>query len=457
MSLAHARIRRQLPLASLVLIWCLRVFFVQDALYTILIPGHREEQAEASFLKEAMNVEFPAPIDYAPIREVCARTQFREGLLFTCEEQHGGIGMLRNQILKCIRYAIQGGGAIVVPSMALRNANDITDIETANEVPLDYLFDRQAFITRLSEGCPGMRIYDSVHDFPNYHQRSVEPLSLLGDQFEPGHPVAGLQHPNTWRRDFDQWLERQSIQVSAEDPLHIKLEQSFMEYPVHSDGVPFMNEFGKILSFRSDTRALAARVLFELKKRYGLPIDPSKAINPNAFYGAHLRLEKDAIWAWPPSEWRFSRQEEQFEQQYQNLVRTNLNVVYVASGEQPPVDAFAEDMNRRLAADPSTQGRNVTVLTKYDLLKGWDRRKLYEMTFDQQALVDFLVMFKASAFMGGAHSSFPWTVALRRHEVSRYSEYGNDGSDLLKDELSVIMGMAKDYPHVDPFVTGIWP
>lgn len=95
------------------------------------------------------------------------------------------------------------------------------------------------------------------------------------------------------------------------------------------------------------------------------------------------------------------------------------------------------------------------VVTKYDLLQGSDRQRLDSLTFDQQALVDFLVLFRSSAFMGVAHSSFPWNIALRRHEMSRYTQYGNEGSALLCDEFSVIMGMAADYPHVDPFVYGL--
>ena len=191
--------------------------------------------------------------------------------------------------------------------------------------------------------------------------------------------------------------------------------------------------------------------------RFRLSIDPTKAINQDAYYGAHLRLEEDAIWAWPPEEWRFSRMEEQFEQQFQNLERTGLSVVYVASGNQTVVDLFSKSLSQRLEAASSPKIRNVTVVTKHDLLQGSDREELDKLPFDQQALVDFLIMFKASAFMGVAHSSFPWTVALRRHELSNYTSYSNEGSDLLRDEYSVIMGMEADYPSVDPFVYGLWP
>lgn len=445
--------------ACFIIVWGFRIFVfdIPDAVASLFHGAPDRLELEREFVHKAMNVEFPAPIDYEPIRDICARTEFRPGLIFSCEGQHGGIGMVRNQILKCVRYAIHGGGALVIPSMALRNPKLLADIETSTEVPLDYLLDRETFVSHLSKGCPGMRLYDHADEFPAYEHRTGEPLHIVGDQFEPDHPREGLRHPRQWREFFDNWLAEKSVKISAKAPVHVKFEQSFLEYPVQDDGKAFVHEFGKILSYRNDTRALAAKVLYEMKRRFALPIDPTTAINPGTYYGAHLRLESDAIWAWPPEQWRFSRMEEQFEQQFQNLERSGLGVVYVASGNQTVVDMFAEAWSKRVAANPGAGHKNVTVVTKHDLLMGNDRQRLDGMTFDQQALVDFMVMFKASAFMGVAHSSFPWTVALRRHEISKYSAYANEGSDLLRDEYSVIMGMQADYPDIDPFVTGIWP
>ena len=444
--------------AFLIIFWGLRLLDVvhfHDAVAILFSDG--SGQHERLFLQQAMDVEFPAPIDYRPIQQICARTQFRSGLLFSCEGQHGGIGMVRNQILRCIRYAIHAGAAIVVPSMALRNPKNLADIETNTEAPLEYLLDREAFVAHLSKGCPGIRLYDHADDFPFYSQRSGEPLVLIGDQFEPDHPREGLRHPREWRHFFDEWLDQHNVEIQPESPVHIQLGQSFLDYPVRDDGENFVHEFGKILSFRHDTRALAAKALLELQRRFALPINPTKAINPGAYYGAHLRLEADAIWAWPPNEWRYSGMVEQFEEQFRNIERTGLSVIYVTSGNQTVVDLFTEGLNKWIAAKPGSETRDVTVVTKYDLLQGVDRKQLDSLTFDQQALIDFMMMFKASVFMGVAHSSFPWTIALRRHELSKYKDYANEGSDLLKDEYTTIMGMEADYPYVDPFVYGLWP
>ncbi|KAK8069914.1 hypothetical protein PG994_006530 [Apiospora phragmitis] len=492
--------------ATLIFIWVSLVYLRGPNLfYHDPEAGTPEQQDEdRAFIQTAAAVEFPATIDYAPLREACTRvrpTHFRPGLVFTCEDQHGGVGMLRLQILKCVRYAIHAGAAAVVPSLSKRNPHDITDIETTVQVPLDYLFDREAFVRHLTAGCPGMRLYDRVEDFPNYDRRAVEPLEVVGDQFEKQSAGSSnssnstsdeddggsrLLFPREWRNYFDNWLAQMNIEFSPEAPVHIKLGQTYLEYPVREDGDAFAGEFGKILSFRSEARVMAARVLAALHRRVIIggsdgttttttqqeeqSIDPSVPISPHAYYGAHLRLEKDAVSAWDPDLYRFSRMEDQFEEQFRNLRRTGLDVVYVASGNRTVVDLFAEYLQRRITEEEeaddevlrdrgtnSSSSRNVTVVTKYDLLRGDALEELEQMTFDQQGLVDFLMMFKASAFMGVAYSSFPWTVALRRHELSRYRGLRNLGSDILRDEYSELMGMRADYPSVDPFDRGLWP
>lgn len=448
---------------SLAAVWIFG-FGVHDGISTLIYGETPSQQKEDAFIEKAMAVEFPAPMDYAPLRDLCARSSFRPGLLFTCDGQHGGIGMVRNQILKCVRYSIHAGAAIVIPTMAKRSADDLAEILTFTELPLDYLMERQTFVKQLTEGCPQMRIYERAEDFPSYSNRSGEPLTVIGSQWEPGqqptpdNPHVGLVYPGAWRYLFDQWLVQQKVQPQQDAPVHILLGQSYLEYPVRDDGRAFSHEFGKILSFSNETRALAAKVLYGLKQQFVPHLDPTKFINLGAFYGAHLRLEADAIWAWPPEEWRFSRMADQFQQHFQYLERTGLKTIYVSSGNQTVTDMFTEGLTKHLAAsrDPKIKG-NITVVTKYDLLQGDDRKKLQNMTFDQQALVDFVMLSKASAFMGVAHSSFSWNIALRRHEMSKYVPFGNNGSDLLRDEHSIIMGMEADYPYVDPFVNALWP
>lgn len=458
--LCWERPRTALCLALLLgLLWSVRLVGLHDVSLSGVLSGSPatggqeyvdiNNDADATFVREAAAVEFPSPFDARPLQGACARSARQPGLLFTCEEQHGGIGMVRNQLLKCIRYAMHAGAsALVVPTLQRRSAVDLADIETQVEVPLDYLLDRAEFASRLAQGCPGLSVLDRADQLPGYNRLAAPPLDLTGDQFDPDRP----SHPAIWRSSFDAWLREKTNGTgpTRRRPVHVRTRPSFMEYPVDWDGAAFSVEFGKLLSFRADARDLAARVLLSLDRRFKLAVDPSRAVQRAAYYGAHLRLEDDAVRAWPAEAgWRFSRMDDQFEEHFTHIARTGLAVVYVASGNASVVDEFSTRLRAR--------HRRVAVVSKHDLLGGKDRGRLNAMTFDQQALVDFLVLFKASAFMGVAHSSFPWTVALRRHEMSRYDGLTNEGSDILRDEFSVLMGRQADYAHMDPFATGIWP
>ena len=62
-----------------------------------------------------------------------------------------------------------------------------------------------------------------------------------------------------------------------------------------SDDTTFADSFGQILTFRKDTQRLAAAVLYELKTRFKLNIDPHTGITKDAYLGVHLRTSADAV------------------------------------------------------------------------------------------------------------------------------------------------------------------
>jgi hypothetical protein len=98
-------------------------------------------------------------------------------------------------------------------------------------------------------------------------------------------------------------------------------------------------------------------------------MNPSKAITPGAFLGAHLRTSSDAQrMGWINYETQKDR--------YLNLTSAkDLSTIYVASGNPVDVKRFVE------AAYP----RNV--VTKFDLLEGHEAAMLKNMTWDQQVLI----------------------------------------------------------------------
>lgn len=92
-----------------------------------------------------------------------------------------------------------------------------------------------------------------------------------------------------------------------------------------------------------------------------------------------------------------SRYEVQTSLFLEQAAAANLPVMYVASGNQTEVARFRKDA--RLT-------HNMAIVTKSELLEEQDLEQLQRLTWDQQALVDFLVMLKASGFSGVGHSSF---------------------------------------------------
>jgi hypothetical protein len=55
------------------------------------------------------------------------------------------------------------------------------------------------------------------------------------------------------------------------------------------------------------------------------------------------------------------------------------------------------------------------VTSKLDLLKGYDLKQLKELSWHQQALVDFLVLTKSTHFTGCSFSSFAMNIVFKRH------------------------------------------
>ncbi|KAI9740131.1 MAG: hypothetical protein M1818_004882 [Claussenomyces sp. TS43310] len=383
------------------------------------------------------------PLHSAAIHSICAEKEWNPGLVFTCDWSVGGVGNVRNSMLSCLRYAIEAGGAMVMPRIIVRSADNIADIRTDERADIGYMFDRQHFTESLRISCPELHLYDTIHDIPNVESAN-EPIKLLPESIVEGHiPATGLEHPELWRETFYNWLSNHTM-TSFGAPTIVELMRSYLQYPIYDDGNDFALNFGRILKFREDVRVLAAITVHELAVQFSLSINESESVSRNAFFGAHLRTEMDAVKGWPPQDWKYSRYDTQSQLYLEQASRSNASVIYVASGNVTEVARFADDA--RATGD-------FLVTTKFDLLKKQHLKMLNKLAWDQQGMVDFLVMLRATDFAGIAHSSFAWNIALRRHIRSNISNY-LDGPQMLSDELSQIYGQPRGYPE---YYSCMWP
>jgi hypothetical protein len=381
--------------------------------------------------------EYP-PVNSPAIKSLCASTSWNESVVFTCDESSGGIAELRNAILNCVRYAIAAGGSLVIPTIVVRGDNGV--IGEGNNTGFQYVFDQEHFVASMAQSCPQMRIYASVAHIPNLKD-AYGPVSIVPEYLVRKTPEGGVAHPEAWPGLFYNWLGQYVVR-DAKGPILVELGRSFLQYPISSDGEEFAQTFGKILNFHPEFRILATIALIKLSQAYSLQLQLTKSILKRAFLGAYLSIEnpdsKDV--KFDPVSTSYAWQSILYLSQ---ATHSNISLIYVASDKGSNIAKFISD----------AKARNIAVTSKFDLLKGEDREDLLEMSKDQQAIVDYLVLLKASEFGGVGHSSLAWNVALKRHQWA-VKMNALDGPLMFNDELSWIYGPLKENPQ---FAASMWP
>lgn len=359
-------------------------------------------------------------------------------MTFICDDSSGNVAEVRNSILNCVRYTIAVGGSLVVPRITVREADE--DLFGSNTTELDYMFDTNHLINSLMASCPQMRIYKAASTIAN-RQYAHGPISLIPESLARKVSKTGMLPADEWRGLFYQWL-LQYVAEDAKGPIIVRLGRSYLEYPIHDDDDDFVLHFGKILKVRQDIRRLAATVLRTLSSTYSLPIRLSEPVLENAFVGVYLSTDDEDL---PEADQKLARYQVQSQLYLNQAFSANLSLVYIASELGHEIPKFIKDASLQ----------NLTVTAKLDLLKGKDRDDfLRDFTTDQQALVDYLILSKASDFAGVGHSSFAWNVALARHLYTTRNGDELDGPQMFDDALSLIYGTPGGHPE---FPASMWP
>lgn len=416
-----------------------------------------------------------APFIGWPLRRACSEVpEWVEGVVWMCDNNWGGVGNVRNLILTCIRYAIEAGvTGLVLPSIGKRNDDDISDYMSGKEVrPFSYMFDEDSFRQAMGENCPQITIYNTWLQIPNatVPRGSREPdiqkidpreysnrescdyaeLDHHTDRFggkrlsftlnlchiyrvalrvsfttpftPPSFNPAGHQsRPGSLclqnRPDkFRAWVfnPEHGKPPSATEPRIFRMADwpgVLWEWPTWHDGPELANTFGGLLKFNKQVVRLGKKALANMHEfardnassvqhRRDISTIRSYSIHDNsAFLGVHLRTEADAEKFWPS----YEEQEETYLLKAEEM---GFPVAYVATGNLSEARKFAEAARERLG---------VTVLTKVDLLDGADADEMVSLSWDQQGLVDHVVLAGAEYFVGNSRSSFSILLAQKRH------------------------------------------
>lgn len=413
-----------------------------------VLPSHRGGGGQPPEEVQHDDLFSIPPVNEESIKSVCRATQWNESLVFTCNESFGGIGNIRNSVLLCVRFAMQAGASLVLPQI-LRRDDDITNYKTQNTTDFGYMFDTQHFLKSMQQSCPEMTIYGTLDDAMknSSHTGDINRVRLQADSLTGD----GLIRTELWREKFHAWLEQEQAGpvTGKPGPTIIDLERCYMSWPIYSDGEAFAQSFGLVLQLREDIRLLASKVLRGLAKKLSFTDNDLKNdVLPDAYFGAHLRVEHDAQVTWSAQfGWThatYEKQAEDYLAQALQARRSSPKGIYVASGDAKGTRRFVEDSARN----------NLTALGKFDVLQdSADLEALEAFRWDQQALVDYLILLRASDFAGVAHSSFSWSIALKRHTWAMKEGKFLDAPEKLHDDLSVVYGVV----GTENFPEALWP
>lgn len=383
------------------------------------------------------------------VQQICEDVEeWRPGFYFQCIHNTGGFGNLKNYVLTCLRYAIESGATgMVMPTFQLR-ANDLVDI-FGNSVPFDYMFDEQHFKRHVRRLCPQIKIFDRKEDIPNIDKATISEDGIKHIQNVVHDSDQGLQPLNqrvaTLSQDMQTFFEgKYGARDSFERPiLMIPPWPTVDEWPGHAvDSTRFFNTFGRIMRVRQDFRDIALTLLREMQMQFPQHFGPAPGEPVStpllSYLGIHLRIEADAV-----PDWGWATAEECYQAAQKFVEENTAGLIYIATGDVAGIERMTQ-----ICAEMPSQPQ---VISKTTLLNGtrtseqgraaW--RQLQKLTWDQQAVVDYLVLLRCYRFSGMTMSTYSMAIASRRHILTR----GIDSSTIRNnhDKYSSYYGSMRQY------------
>ncbi|KAI1170626.1 hypothetical protein F4777DRAFT_568512 [Nemania sp. FL0916] len=383
-----------------------------------------------------------APFVGWPLKRLCDETTWVEGLVYICDNNSGGLGNIRNYIQTCLRYALEAGATgLTIPRIRKRNEKDLADLFT-DYLPFSYMFDEQHFRDAFTENCPKITLYDDVKAIPGVGASpkidNITPKDL-GNR-DGCDPLDQNRHTDRFGLVFRKWLnnEKHGHAPTKEKPRLIRFNWGVLfDWQIFRDGPELAATFGGILRLNDKFLQLGKKTLEKMHA-----FARADGAKDGAFLGIHLRTENDALGFWP----HYDTQSEAYMAQAR---KRGYQTAYLATGNLTEADKFI---------DAGIEMAQMRIVTKADLLADDDLDELEALSWDQQGLVDYVVLLGAEFFVGVMPSSFSVHVAMKRHLktgglYTRPYKTGTEG-----DGHSYIVGKYDKYWAGWLFMwDGMWP
>ncbi|RYP53613.1 hypothetical protein DL768_001477 [Monosporascus sp. mg162] len=330
-----------------------------------------------------------------------------------------------------------------MPMIRRCNETDLADL-FANYLPFTYMFDEQHFRDVFETHCPHINIYDNAAVIPGVvdAEREIEHTTPkdFGDR-EECHAWDQNRHMHRFGDRFRDWLNNGTGRPppSADYTRLIRFNWGVLwDWQIWYDGPEFATTFGHVLKFNERLLRLGKAVLSNMHE-----VSRAQGDENGRILGMHLRTESDAWSSWPTYH-------EQFQKFQAKALQGGFGAAYLATGNATEA--------RRFATDAETSLPSMKVVGKRDLSSGDDLEELGTLTFDQQGIVDFVVLLGSDFFVGTMPSSFSVYTAMKRHLrtgglYTRPYRVGTEG-----DGLSYVGGNYERYWGNWLFMwDGMWP
>lgn len=72
--------------------------------------NHYKFSSKQVYVEAALSTSVDGPFDDSSLRVLCANTTWVPGIIFSCTSPKGDGAEMRNAVLTCVRFAIEGGG-----------------------------------------------------------------------------------------------------------------------------------------------------------------------------------------------------------------------------------------------------------------------------------------------------------------------------------------------------------
>lgn len=396
-----------------------------------------------TYFEQVFSADEPPSYDFPALRAACARTQWKDenkDVYLECGGIQAGMTSIMSEVKVCFKMAIDAGVNMLLPSMPLRDSDNLLNFNLLNEsayMPYDQWFEQDHLLATMARACPNMKIKHPLEagtaSLPVANRWTMDIGTAPGFQMLVGYFWVG----RPFRAWFDKELTRLRFlanadagrkggqQLAADDTGEagglptgsapeeegatvIGIASQFLLFRVTDDPtgreVALWKDLSHLIRFREEPRVITDRILSHV----GRP-----------FWGVHFRVERDNIWSSFEDQLRVDLDAlDQAWAQYGAPGTGGRPLVYLACGDEGQIARFSEAGARRGWAVTSKYG----IAKDYPVTLGMIR----QLPFDFQGLVDLGVMLKSHFFIGITGSAFSSTVANMRDPSGRYR-----GSSLL--------------------------